>query len=242
MTSTRLPGKVLMRVKGRPLLSYQIERLRGARRIDELVIATTTNKDDDPIAALAAEEGLTVFRGSEHDVLDRYYQAAVACGAQHVMRLLADCPLADPVGLDRMIGIFCDQALDYLYTGESFAEGTDAEIFTFAALAESWRNARLRSEREHVSQYIRKHADRFSILVLQNETDDSKYRFSVDEPEDFEVVKAVLEHLYDSRRGLFGVDEIKTFLDGHPEILRLNAHVIRNEGLAKSLAQDAVVR
>ena len=238
MTSTRLPGKVLMEVMGRPLLSYQIERLRFSKRIDEIIIATTTNKEDDPIVELAQKEDLKVYRGSEDDVLDRYYQAAKKYKTGHIMRITADCPLIDPNICDRIIKVYFKSGVDYVHTGEGFAEGLDCGIISFKALSAAWHEAKLNSEREHVTLYIKNHPEKFDNITVENETDDRNYRITVDEQEDFSVVKAILENFYKEMKSSFTVREIKSFLDNNPEIYTLNANIIRNEGLLKSLLED----
>ena len=238
MSSTRLPGKVLMEVMGRPLLSYQIARLRFSKRIDEIIIATTMNKEDDTIAELAHKEGLKVFRGSEDDVLDRYYQAAKEYSTEHIMRLTGDCPLIDPDICDRIIKVYFNSGADYVHTGESFAEGLDCGIISFKTLSAAWHEARLKSEREHVTLYLRNHPEKFFIITTENETDDSNYRITVDEQNDFFVVKAILENLYEGTKNYFTIKEIKSFLDNHPEIYKLNADIVRNEGLLNNLLED----
>ena len=239
MTSTRLPGKVLMEVMGRPLLSYQVERLRFSKQISKIIIATTVNREDDPIVALAHMEGVGFFRGSEDDVLDRYYQAGKLYGAQNIMRLTADCPLLDPDICDLVAAKYFEANLDYLKTGLSFAEGLDCEVFRFSVLERAWKEARLKSEQEHVTPYIRNHPEIFQSMNLENETDDSRYRMTVDKEEDFLVVKAILENLYRGKDQYFTIAEVKSFLDMHPEIYKLSAHIIRNEGLLKSLQEDS---
>ena len=238
MTSTRLPGKVFAKVMGRPLLSYQIERLRFSKRINEIIIATTTNKEDDPIAELALKEELKVYRGSEDDVLGRYYQTAKKYNVKHIMRLTADCPLIDPDICDSIANAYFESGVDYIRTGETFAEGLDCEIIGFEILTKAWLEAKLKAEREHVTLYIRNHPESFKITVLENETDDRKYRITVDEEEDFLVVKTILENLYKGNNSYFAVKEIKSYLDVHPEVYRLNSHITRNEGLLKSLQGD----
>ena len=227
-----------MEVMGRPLLSYQIKQLRFSKKIDEIIIATTTNKEDNPVAKLAYKEGLKVYRGSEHDVLDRYYQAAKEYNAEHIIRLTADCPLIDPSICDQITEYYFNSKLDYVYTGESFAEGLDCEIFSFRVLQKAWKNAQQKSEREHVTLYFRNHPELFQCKQLDYETDDSKYRITVDQEEDYLVVKAVIENLYGVNDEYFKIKEIKSFLDTHPEIYQLNAHVIRNQGLLESLRED----
>ena len=238
MSSTRLPGKVLMKVMGRPLLSYQIERLCFSKRINEIIIATTTNKEDDAIAELAQKEGLKVFRGSEDDVLDRYYQASKVYNAEHIMRLTGDCPLIDPNICDRIIKVYFNSGADYVHTGESFAEGLDCGIISFKALSGAWHTAKLNSEREHVTLYIKNHPEKFDSITVENETDDRNYRITIDEQNDFFVVKAISENLYKGTKNHFTIEEIKSFLDNNPEIYMLNANIIRNEGLLKSLLED----
>ena len=240
MTSTRLPGKVLMEVMGRPLLSYQIERLRFSKRIDKIIIATTVNKEDTQIVELCQKEGLNFYRGSEDDVLDRYYQAAKRYNTKHIMRLTADCPLIDPDICDSIADTYFESGVDYIRTGETFAEGLDCEVISLRALTKSWLEAESKSEREHVTLYVRNHSELFKTMVKENETDDSRYRITVDEENDFFVVKAILENLYKGSDGYFPVREIKSYLDSHPEVYKLNSDIIRNEGLLKSLQGDGV--
>jgi spore coat polysaccharide biosynthesis protein SpsF len=238
MTSTRLPGKVLMKVMGRPLLSYQIERLRFSKIIDKIIIATTTNKEDNPIVELARKEGLAFYRGSENDVLGRYYQAAKKYNVVHIMRLTADCPLIDPDICNSIADPYFENGIDYIRTGETFAEGLDCEIIGFGALAKAWLEAKLKAEREHVTLYLRNHPELFKTMIKENETDDSRYRLTVDVERDFLVVEAILENLYNGNDSYFTVREIKSYLDSHPEVYRLNSDIIRNEGMLKSLNGD----
>ena len=238
MTSTRLPGKVLMEVMGRPLLSYQIERLRFSKIIDKIIVATTVNKEDDPIVKLCQKEGLDFYRGSEEDVLDRYYKTAKKYNAIHIMRLTADCPLIAPDICDSIAKLYFESGVEYIRTGETFAEGLDCETIGFKALIKAWLEAESKSDREHVTLYIRNHPELFKTMVNENETDDSRYRITVDEENDFFVVKAILENLYKGNDSYFTVREIKSYLDSHPEVYRLNSDIIRNEGMLKSLQMN----
>ena len=238
MGSTRLPGKVLKEVMGRPLLSYQIERLKRVNKIEKIIIATTVNKEDDPIVQLCTKESIPCFRGSEEDVLDRYYQTADKFGVKHIVRITSDCPLIDPRLCDHVVEVYLESNVDFVHTGLTFAEGLDCEILSFSALERAWREASLKSEREHVTLYLHNHPELFKKITLTNKTDDSIYRVTIDEEEDFFVVKAIIEALYGKAPGLFAINEIKNFLDTHPEIFKLNANVTRNEGLLKSLRQD----
>ena len=238
MGSTRLPGKILMQVMRRPLLSYQIERLRLSKSITRIVVATTKNSEDDPVVELAQAEKVQIYRGSERDVLDRYYQAAKTFSADHIMRLTADCPLIDIDICDRISNEYFTSGFDYVRTGETFAEGLDCEIMSFKALERSWRNAELTSEREHVTLYIRNHRDQFAVKIVESATDDGKYRIAIDEEADFRVVETILRNLYLRNSPYFGIETIKKFLKANPDIYALNTDIIRNEGLLKSLEED----
>jgi len=241
MTSTRLPGKVMMEVMGRPLLSFQIERLRFSKTIDNIIIATTVNREDAPIIKLCQKEGLNFYRGSEDDVLDRYYQTAKEYNVKHIMRLTADCPLTASDICDSIANAYFESGIDYICTGETFAEGIGCEIVGFMALTKVWLEAKLKSEREHVTLYIHNHPELFKTIVKENETDDSRYRVTVDEEEDFIVVKTILENLYKSEVTYFSIKEIKEFFRENPEIYQLNTDIIRNEGLLKSMQNDKII-
>jgi spore coat polysaccharide biosynthesis protein SpsF (cytidylyltransferase family) len=238
MTSSRLPGKVLKEVMGTPLLAYLIERLSFSKLIDKTILATTTNKEDDDIVDLAIKEKIPFYRGSENDVIDRYYKGAVEFKIRHIVRITSDCPLIDPYLCDKMISKYLNTKVDYIYMGPTFAEGLDCEVISFKALEKAWKDSVSKSEREHVTLYIYNHPELFKCLVLNNETDDSKYRFTVDEPEDLAVVKKIIEKLYHKGLNPFPTSEIKDFLDKNPDIFGLNAHVVRNEGLLKSISED----
>jgi spore coat polysaccharide biosynthesis protein SpsF len=242
MTSSRLPGKILLKVMGRPIISYLLERLRFCRRVDEIVLATTINDADDALISAVEKENILIYRGSENDVLDRYYQAAKAHHIDHIMRITADCPLIDPQLCDHVVEIYQQSEVEFAFLGPTFAEGLDCAVFSFQALEKAWREARLKSEREHVTPYLHNHPEYFRKVDIQNDQDDSHYRITVDEESDFQVVKEILLNLYRNGEYPFLINEIKTFLDSHPEIFNLNAHIIRNEGLLKSLKEDENVR
>ncbi|KAF0233641.1 MAG: Acylneuraminate [Desulfovibrionaceae bacterium] len=236
--STRFPGKVLKRSGGRPLLCHLLDRLRAVPPIDTVVVATTVLAADDALAELAAAQGFLVARGSVDDVLDRCVLAARQVDARNIMRITADCPLLDPEICARVWELHAQSNADYTATGQDFAEGLDCEIITREALERSHRDAILASEREHVTLYVRNHPELFRLVRLENDRDDSRYRVTVDEPADFEVVDAVLNHLSTEPGAGFGFAPVRGFLDAHPEVAEKNARIIRNEGLLKSLAQD----
>ena len=203
MNSVRLPGKVLMPINERPMLDYMIERLSSASEIDDFVIATSTEPSDDPIEEFCKENNFNYYRGNLNDVLDRFYCASKTSDASIIIRLTGDCPLVDPNIIDMMLRIFKKNKYDYIANtappeGITFPEGMDVEIFSKAALEKAWIEAKKPSEREHVTFYFWKNNDLFSIFRHNLSQDLSKYRLTVDYPEDFELVKKIIEHFGES--------------------------------------------
>lgn len=198
--STRLPGKVLAQLGTRPMLAQQLRRLRDARTLDEIVVATTTESWDDPVAELAEAEDLRCFRGSETDVLGRYVGAARASGAEIVVRLTADCPLIDPGVVDRVTGMLVDGAGDYDYASNvvrrTFPQGLDAEALFFDTLERVDRLARTPDAREHVTWFVvSERPDLFLIGSVTDDEDNSDLRWTVDTPDDLELVRALYDRL-----------------------------------------------
>jgi len=228
-------------IRGKRLIAYVLDRVSRCQTIDRLVLATTDDPSDDALAHYTQSLGYPTYRGSVDDVLARFYLAAkpYARDLEAVVRVTGDCPLLSPVLCDQLIRGFLRRKADYGVLGPSYAEGMNCEVFTYKALAKAHRFARLQSEREHVTPYLTKRKDLFRTWVLDQKRDDSAYRIVVDEPEDFSVVKAIIENLPVSKTYTFRA--IKHFLDRHPDLRRRNAHVIRNEGLLISLKKDKVV-
>jgi len=241
MSSSRLPGKVLKEVKGKPLIGYLLERLSASKRINKIMVATTIDKDDDAVYNYVRSLKFDVYRGSNEDVLSRYYFAAEKYKPDSVMRITGDCPLIDPGICDRLIDFYIKEKADYACLSPRFAEGLDCEVFGFKVLEAMYKNAKKKSEREHVSLFLHNNPGMFNKKILDNTADDSKYRITVDEPEDFEVAKAIIENLYKSNSDFFDFQAIKKFLDKNPGISRKNSHIIRNEGLLKSLQNDSAI-
>ncbi len=225
MTSTRLPGKVLKEVLGKPLLEYQIERLRRIHNTDEIIVATTTNETDQPIVSLCHRLSVPYFRGSEEDVLSRYHGAALAAGARVVVRITADCPLIDPQVCGDAIGFYHQHRHQYDYVRlEHYPRGLDAEIFPFDVLDECWREATARPDREHVTPFIYNHPERYRVKRLYAPADYRQYRWTVDTPEDFELIRRLIEELYPAKPA-FAMTDILAVLARHPDWLAINAAV-----------------
>jgi len=232
MTSTRLPGKVLMEVRGKSLLEYQIERLRQVRLADEIVIATTTNDADQPIVELCERLGAAYYRGSEEDVLSRYYEAATQSGADVVVRVTSDCPLIDPGVMDEVIALYINNRDKYDYVSNTlertYPRGLDTEVFSMAALEKAYNEAREQPEREHVTLFIYRRPEQFPLANSSSATDYSYHRWTVDTPEDFALIKRIFMGLYpvNSR---FTWLEVLDLLKEHPEWIEINAAVKQKE-------------
>ncbi|WP_225770238.1 cytidylyltransferase domain-containing protein [Inquilinus sp. Marseille-Q2685] len=243
MSSSRLPGKVMADLLGEPMLARQVERLRRCRRLDTLLVATSTEAADDALVDLCARIGVDCFRGSLDDVLDRFHAAASGSGAEQIVRLTADCPLADPDLIDALVAMHVAGGYDYSCNTLTprWPDGLDAEAMRAEVLEAAWREAALPSEREHVTRFIYTRPERFRLGSLVGETDLSDQRWTVDTPEDLALVRAVYAALY-PKNPAFGTGDILQFLAAHPEIAALNRVHRRNEGLERSLAQDAAAR
>lgn len=238
--STRLPGKVLKPVLGEPMLARMLERVKRAKSLDAVVVATSEKPGDDAVAALAKGYGVGVFRGSEDDVIDRLYRAAKEAGADVIVGLTGDCPLHDPGVIDEAVKHFIDAKDAFAYSGTpaNYPEGLDTDICTFTAFEEVWKNAKLHSEREHFAQYFKNHPERFHALPWAvGERDDSKMHWSVDTERDFAFVTTIFEQLYPNNPS-FNKDDVLALLVQHPELLKINKGGTGYEGLAKSLKID----
>jgi spore coat polysaccharide biosynthesis protein SpsF (cytidylyltransferase family) len=242
MGSTRLPGKVMMEICGRPMLWHVIHRLRHAERLDSIVVATSEQMIDDEIEEFCRAEKVPCFRGSEKDVLDRYYQAAKWIGADVIVRITADCPLIDPEVVDSVVNKYLECECDYASNSElrTYPDGLDTEVFSFNALKRAWSEARMMSEREHVTPYIRNNKIIFTSADVFQERDLSTLRWTVDEPEDIEFVRNIYERLYRSDR-VFLMDEVVNLLREDPKLLEINKGFERNEGYLRSLREDFAV-
>ena len=224
MSSSRLPGKVLKPLVGAPMILRQIERLRRAVALDGIVVATSTEASDDVLCDACDAAGIEVVRGDLNDVLDRFRQAARVLGdPAHVVRLTADCPLADWTVVDACVALHLRAGADYTSNviQRSFPKGLDVEVMTLAALDRVWREATDPYEREHVTPYIHRHPELFGLAHLTQGVDQSAWRWTVDTPEDWAMVEAVYQALY--RPGEpFTREAAAGFLETHPKTAQLN--------------------
>jgi glutamate-1-semialdehyde 2,1-aminomutase len=236
MSSVRFPNKVMQAICGTPMIGLLYKRLSKAKLIDQIVLATSKDPRNDSLVKYVQELGYTVFRGSEDDVLDRYYHVAKKAQADSVVRITGDCPLIDPVLVDEVINKFLDAKVDYVSNviPPTFPDGLDIEVFSFQALEIAWSNAKMTKEREHVTTFIIE-SEKLSQKNFSNDVDYSEKRWTVDEPEDFDVVQKVYEYFHP--RLDFSWLDVLALSKRHPEWFASNDHLARNQGLELGTGQ-----
>jgi len=237
MGSSRLPNKVMKEVDGKPLIGYLIERLSLAKHIDKIVLATSTNQENDGLVEYVESLEVDVFRGDENDVLSRFQQVAKGYNATDIVRITGDSPLVDPEICDSLIAYYLENKLEYSFLSERFCEGVDCEVVSSNVLFKLDEYTLKPSHHEHVTLYIYQHPELFNFSFLENSSDDAKYRFTVDNKEDLFVVTHILQDM-NKTNGFYSTQKVKNFLDENPEISIVNSHIIRNEGLAISLNSE----
>jgi len=239
--STRLPGKVLLPINGNTLLDLHLNRVQQASKIDKLFIATTIQSEDTSIEQIAQNRGMSFYRGSVNDVLDRFYQTVKNEPADYIVRLTSDCPLIDPSLIDKVITYAVNNKFDYCSNTlkPSYPDGQDVEVFTFTALQNAWHNAKLSSEREHVTPYIWKNSSYKGGTRFRSENFEEGFAFenirmTVDELRDVGVIKALIDQLGTEASWL----DYATYLQDHNAVRALNETINRNEGYKKSIEKD----
>jgi len=229
MASSRLPGKVLMDIHGWPMLVWVVVRAKQAQTIDEVVVATSTDSADDPIASACQRWEIPVFRGAHFDVLDRYFQAAKTFSADVIVRLTADCPLIDPGVIDATVRAFLNKGVDFAANRlpppwkRTYPIGLDVEVCTFAALEKAWQEAKETFEREHVMPYLYDEEGRFNFFIVNHKPDYGSHRWTVDTKEDLDFVRKVIKHL-ESRKN-FSWHEVLALLEEKPALAQINKAV-----------------
>lgn len=239
MGSTRLPGKVLAELCGMPMLGFLLQRLRLAKELDEIIVATTTSDEDDLLVDWLKSNGVSYFRGSEYDVLDRFWRCARIHSADVVVRVTADDPLKDPEIIGRALAeLHATEGIDYVSNTikPTFPEGLDIEVFTFQALSRAHKEATLLSEREHVTPYIWKNPKQFVLRCFEMEPNLSSWRWTVDKPEDLVFIRTIMSHFRNEINTSYK-DIIRLILN-KPELTEINSGTIRNEGYLKTIAME----
>ncbi len=228
--SSRLPGKIFKDLCGSPILWHVWNRLSHAKLIDKIVIATTTLPEDNKVEEFCRINQILFYRGSSHDVLSRYYEAAKKFDADIIIRVTSDCPVIDPTIIDLIVGKFLDnnkkEQLDYMSNSvvRTFPRGLDAEIFTFEALEKAYRETKENYEREHVTPYLYQHPEIFNIQNFSNEKDYSFHRWTVDTEEDFKLIEEIYTELYNPMK-IFLFNDILKLFDRRPELLSINQNI-----------------
>ena len=246
MGSTRLPGKVLEDIHGHSMLNRVVRRTRQANRLDDVLIATSTAAQDDAVALECRQIGVPCFRGSEQDVLDRYFAAAEAARAEVVVRVTSDCPLIDGSLIDRVVATFCDQRPDYAsnFLQRTYPRGLDNEAFHFEGLARAWCEAEAPYQRVHVTPYFYEHPECFRLLAVTHDTDLSEGRWTVDTPDDLRFVRSVYDCFGGSDR--FTWHDVLALLAQQPSMASINAHIrqkhLRDETLTPESGPAAIAR
>lgn len=235
MGSERLPGKVLISIKGKSVLAHIVERLRHCNRIQDIVVATSVERKDDVIEDECNNINVKCFRGSEEDVLSRYYNAALKNKADLIIRITGDCPVIDYSIIDKMIEKFCKldemKKIDYMSNFDimknTFPRGMDVEIIKMETLKIAYEYAEKLSEREHVTPYIYNNPNKFKLMGYTNEGEDlSCYRLTLDTKEDFKLIEVIYENLYEKDNN-FGMNDIINFIKSNPKVLDINKNVIQ---------------
>ncbi len=235
MGSTRLPGKVMLPLIGEPVLYRIVERILDCKYVDEIVVATTKEIQDDPIVQLGQRMKVGVYRGSEDNILSRYYEAATEFKFDIVIRITSDCPLIDPQILDDMIKKFkklnshrrkCDYLSNVLI--RTFPRGIDAEIFWYDILRKAFNEANKNYQREHVTPFIRENPKRFQLINYSNSKDQSQHRWCLDEKDDYNFISKIYEHLY-PLNPKFRLNDVIEILNQRPDLITINAHIKQKE-------------
>jgi len=237
--STRLPGKVLKTLLGKPMIIQELIRVKRSKTINELVLLTSAESSDDELASVVSDFGFSVFRGSKDNVLERFYQCAQKLKLENndiIVRLTGDCPVHDAVIIDELINAFLESDLDYIANcvNPIYPDGLDAEVFTSGALKEAYSGAKKLSEKEHVTPYIRD-SGLFKTADLKSASIHPEWRLTVDEPADFIVIENIYNH-FDNNEFTFSA--VVSYIESNPEIIEINSTIKRNEGYLKSLNED----
>ncbi len=237
--SSRLPGKILKKINDRTILSLVIERALHIPNVDKIICAIPDSKENDVVAEEARKRSVNVIRGSEDDVLDRYFQAAISQNSKYIIRITSDCPLIDPKICGNVLDLLHEKKADYACnaTPPSFPHGLDCEAFVFEWLERSANEAKKPSEREHVTQFMRNHSDCKKVNLMGPGGKIVNYRWTIDTEADLRFLRA-LHDLMPTTKNIFNYEELLSIIEEKPYLIEINAGYDRYYGLRKSLIQD----
>jgi spore coat polysaccharide biosynthesis protein SpsF (cytidylyltransferase family) len=237
--STRLKNKVLANIEGKPLIERIYSRVKQVELIDQVVIATTNSAVDNVLTDWCIRKKINVFRGSEQNVLERFYECAKLYSADIIVRITADDPFKDSIIINHAVDLLIKNNYDYVSNTikPTFPEGIDVEVFRFDSLKSAFQSARLDSEKEHVTPYIWKNIDKFSLYNFEHNKNISHLRWTIDYPEDLEFARAIYKKLQ-VKNDMFYMQDVLSVLDEFPELLDIQKKIIRNEGYLKSIEKE----
>lgn len=236
--SHRLSKKVLRKIQGRPLISYVINRVKKTRNVDQIILATTRRKEDNVLLKIAMQNGIKTYSGDNNDVLNRYFQCALVFKADPIIRITGDCPLIDPLIIEEILEFYLNHNYDYVSNTiiPTYPDGLDVEIFSFKALKTAFCLAKKKSDREHVTPYIKRNSNKFKLHNYRNKKNLSLLRWTVDEEIDLKMARKIYQKM--KPKTIFSMIEILQMLSKYPKISDLNKGIKRNEGYLKSLKKD----
>jgi len=232
LASSRLPNKILKKIKNKTIIEIMMLRLKKFRYYKNIIIAIPNTKKNNTLNNFLKKKGFNVERGSETNVLMRFYNIARKYKMKNIMRLTGDCPLIDFKICNNLIKIFFREKLDYISTGSKFADGLDCEVFNFKSLEKSYQKSKSKTEKEHVTIYIRKNKKKFKLRTYENNKDNSKIRLTIDKKEDLEFLKKIVNKFQKILDGKYvGSNHIINFINKNKNIYKINSHIVRNQRL-----------
>jgi len=239
LSSTRLPSKVLMNLNGSPLVHWLCQQVRKSALANNFIVATSNSPSDEPLENWCKNNNVECYRGDLNNVLDRYYHSALKYNADVVVRLTGDSPLIDPKLIDKIVKFYLQHDYDYVSNGPimTYPDGMGVEVFTFDSLEQAYKNAKLPSEKEHVTPYIYNNENKFKLFNILSSEDFSWLRITIDEPEDLIVCSKILSYLEDECLNI-SLENIQKILKKHPQLANDNSHIKPNEGYIASLKMD----
>jgi|WetSurMetagenome_2_1015567.scaffolds.fasta_scaffold110364_2 spore coat polysaccharide biosynthesis protein SpsF (cytidylyltransferase family) len=239
MSSSRLPEKMMMELNGIPVIEQVFRQLSFSKKINQRVLATSVDASDNKLFDWAVKKNIPCIRGSLDDVLDRFYNAAKIMKADIAIRVTGDCPLIDPEIIDKTIQMHLENEFDYTSNANppTFPDGYDVEVVNFSSLEKAWKEAGLKSEREHVTPYIKNHKELFNIGNFEWEINYEQYRLTLDNKEDFELISIIHKKFY-NENNFIKLNNVIEFLLENPKLIEINNFLVRNEGYQKSLKSD----
>lgn len=240
--SSRLPNKVIAKIEDKPMIFYVINRVKKVKSVEQIVLATTQEKNDQVLLEIAKENGIIGFAGDSVDILNRDYECALKVNADPIIRITGDCPLLDPNIVEEMLQFFLKNNYDYISNRiiPTYPDGLDTEIYTLETLQKTALNAKWSSERELVTTYITKNPKNFKIFNYENKTDLSNLRWAVDQEEDLRFVREVYSKM--KPKTDFSMNEMLKLISKNPSLLEINNGIMRNEGHLKIYKNDHLVR